>query len=144
MDQTSPLTAERDTERAMSRENVEIVRKVYESWNRGDLGAAAELFDDHVVVRPFEAERAIYGKAAMGSFFEDYAETVGHDTEIEDLVDAGGSVVLRLQAHLAGDQSGMEADLRFSHVVTLRKGKVVLSEYFWDHREALEAAGLQE
>ena len=38
----------------------------------------------------------------MASFVQDYAETVDHNTEIEDLVDAGGSVVLRLQAHLAG------------------------------------------
>jgi ketosteroid isomerase-like protein len=86
-----------------------------------------------VVVRPFEGwpDRAIHGKAAMASFVQDYAETVDHNTEIEDLVDAGGSVVLRLQAHLAGDQSGMEADVRFSHVVTLRNGKVVRSA--WRH-----------
>jgi ketosteroid isomerase-like protein len=69
---------------------------------------------------------------------------VGHDTVVEDLVDVGGSVVLRVRARMSGDQSGIEGDLEFSHVVTLRRGKIVLSEYFWDHGEALEAAGLRE
>jgi hypothetical protein len=29
-------------------------------------------------------------------------------------------------------------------VMTFRKGKVVLVEFFWDHHEALEVAGLRE
>jgi len=35
-----------------------------------------------------------------------------------------------------------EGDMRFSQVATFRGGKVVLNEFFWDHQEALEAAGL--
>ncbi|MGH7588366.1 MAG: hypothetical protein ACRELU_07230 [Gemmatimonadota bacterium] len=38
----------------------------------------------------------------------------------------------------------LEGDLQFSQVLTFRKGKVVLIEFFWDHQEALEAAGLEE
>ena len=34
--------------------------------------------------------------------------------------------------------------MQFSQVMTFRKGKVVLIEFFWDHQEALEAAGLSE
>ena len=33
----------------MSQENVEVVRRVYELWNRGDLDAAVEMLDPHVV-----------------------------------------------------------------------------------------------
>jgi ketosteroid isomerase-like protein len=29
-------------------------------------------------------------------------------------------------------------------VLTFRKGKVVLVEFFWDHHDALEAAGLRK
>lgn len=32
--------------------------------------------------------------------------------------------------------------MQFSRVVTVRRGKVVLAEYFWDHQYALQAAGL--
>ena len=29
-------------------------------------------------------------------------------------------------------------------IATLRKGKIFLMEYFWDHAEALETVGLSE
>ena len=29
-------------------------------------------------------------------------------------------------------------------VFTMRKGRIVYQEFFWDHAEALEAAGLRE
>jgi hypothetical protein len=31
-----------------------------------------------------------------------------------------------------------------TQVITVRKGRVFLLEHFWDHAEALEAAGLSE
>jgi hypothetical protein len=34
--------------------------------------------------------------------------------------------------------------MEFSQVLTFRKGKVVMAEYFWDHQETLEAAGLSD
>ncbi len=63
---------------------------------------------------------------------------------IEDLRDAGEAVVCRARAHVTGERSGVEGDFQFSQVLTFRKGKVVLIEFFWDHQEALEAAGLRE
>jgi hypothetical protein len=72
------------------------------------------------------------------------AETVGHDAVIEDLIDKGDSIVVRVRAHMTGEQSGLKRDMEFSQVLTFRKGKLVLAEYFWDHQEALEAAGLRE
>jgi ketosteroid isomerase-like protein len=72
------------------------------------------------------------------------SETVGHDAIIEDLIDVGDFVVVRVRAHMTGEQSGLKGDMEFSQVLTFRKGKLVMAEYFWDHREALEAAGLRE
>jgi hypothetical protein len=40
------LLAQRDTERAMSEENVEIVRQLSELWEGGDWGGGREFFDD--------------------------------------------------------------------------------------------------
>ena len=37
-----------------------------------------------------------------------------------------------------------ESNMEFTHVFTVRKGKIVVVEYFWDHAEALEAVGLSE
>ena len=63
---------------------------------------------------------------------------------IEDLVDAGDSVVLRIRQHYSAEQSGLKGDLEFSQVLTFRKGKIIMQEFFWDHQEALEAVGLRE
>ena len=131
----------------MSEENVEVARRALEYWNRGDLDAFMELIADDAVLRPAEGwpERVIYGKDAMRSWFEGFAETVGHETVIEELIDAGGAgVVVRARVHVTGGLSGIETHVRFSQVVIGRKGKAVLIEYFWDHQEALEAAGLSE
>ena len=130
----------------MSQENVEIVRKAAECWNRGDLAAWMDFFDQDAVLRAAEGwrERDFRGQDAVRAFYEGLAETVGHDSVIEELIDAGGAVVTRVRAHVTGAESGVEGDLRFTQVTTIRKGKVVLNEFFWDHEEALEAAGLSE
>ena len=130
----------------MSRENVEVVRQAAEIWNRGDRSAYFEYLDDDVVVRAAEGwpETAYHGKREVQSFYEGFAETVGRGTVIEELRDAGEAVVLRARAHITGERSGVEGDMQFSQVLTFRKGKVVLAEFFWDHQETLEAAGLSE
>jgi len=103
-------------------------------------------FTNEVVLRAAEGwpERVFRGKDAVRSFYEGFAEIVGRDSVIEDLIDAGDVVVTRMRAHMTGAQSGLEGEMRFTQVTTFRKGKVVLAEFFWDHQEALEAAGLSE
>ncbi len=130
----------------MSQENVEIVRQTAENWNRGDLYANLEYLDDDVVLRAAEGwpETAYHGKRGVLSFYEGLAETVGGEGVIEELIDTGEIVVARARAHLTGERSGVEGDMQFSQVVTFRKGKVILIEFFWDHEEALEVAGLSE
>jgi hypothetical protein len=94
----------------MSRENVELVLKDLEYWNRGDMEAFVGLWDDDVVLRAAEGwpERVFRGKDAVRSFYEGFAETVGRDSVIEDLIDAGDVVVTRMRAHMTGVQSGLE------------------------------------
>jgi ketosteroid isomerase-like protein len=130
----------------MSEENVEIVRQGLENWNRGDLDVNFEYLDDDVVLRAAEGwpETAYRGKRELQSFYEGLTETVGGQAVIEELIDAGEAVVFRVRAHITGERSGLEGDMQFSQVMTFRKGKVVLVEFFWDHHEALEVAGLRE
>ena len=130
----------------MSRENVEIVLKDLDHWNRGDMDAFVALWDDDVILQAAEGwpERVYRGKEAVRSFYEGFAETVGRDSVIEDLIHAGDVVVTRMRAHMTGVQSGLEGDMQFSQVTTFKDGKVVRAEFFWDHQEALDAAGLSE
>ena len=71
-------------------------------------------------------------------------ESIGHDSVIEEATGAGPVVVIRVRTSVTGGQSGIETEIRSSQVITLRKSKAVLLEYFWDHQEALAAAGLPE
>ena len=90
----------------MSQENVEIVRKAYEYWNRGDFYAFMDVADEDIVIRAAEGwpERVFYGKDAVRSFFEGLAETVGHEVVIEDPIDVGDSVVVRVRARMTGNR----------------------------------------
>jgi ketosteroid isomerase-like protein len=58
-----------------------------------------------------------------------------------DFIDAGDRVVVRLIWHGVGQ--GPQLNLELTDVLTVRKGRIRGHEYFWDHAEALEAAGLR-
>jgi len=130
----------------LSERNVEIVRSAYELWNEGDLESFMGLIDEEVVIRAAEGwpEPVFYGKDSARSFFEGLEESIGHDSAIESATGAGPVVVIRVRTGVTGGQSGIETEIRSSQVITLRKGKAVLLEYYWDHQEALEAAGLSD
>jgi ketosteroid isomerase-like protein len=61
---------------------------------------------------------------------------------LSNFVDAGDRVVVRLT--WSGVGRGLESQLDFTAVYTMRKGQVTYQESFWDHAEALEAVGLSE
>ena len=61
---------------------------------------------------------------------------------IGDFLDAGDRVIVRVFFHDLG--IGPEANLEFTIVYTVRERRIFFIEYFWDHAEALEAAGLSE
>jgi ketosteroid isomerase-like protein len=136
----------------MSQGNVEIVRASVAAVIRGDWDAALKDFDPYVVVRPaanWPENRPILGVDAARSFFADLLATfgageTGFEAPIDDLIDAGDRVVIRYRARVHGQLSGIEDEIIFSQVVTLRRGKFVMLEYFLDYHEALEAAGLSE
>jgi ketosteroid isomerase-like protein len=60
---------------------------------------------------------------------------------ITDFIDAGERVVVRF--NWRGSGRGPELNAEVTAIYTVRKGKVFHKEYFWDHADALEAAGLR-
>ena len=131
----------------MSQENVEVVRAGFEAWNAGDMDAFRELHDPEVIVRTVEnwPERGPYvGREAVMREFERLRETWDAESlePISDFSDAGNRVVVRFIWRGVGH--GPDANVEMTYVATLRKGKVYYIEYFWDHADALQAAGLSE
>ena len=131
----------------MSQENVEIVRATFEAWNAGDMSALRESCDPAIVVRFAEGWRVgsepAMGRDAYMRWCEQLRETWdAQNIEPLSFSDGGDRVVVRLIWHGAGH--GPDLNLEVSSVNTLREGKVILLEYFWDHAEALETVGLLE
>ncbi len=131
----------------MSKENVAVVRALFEAWNAGDMDAYRELLDPDVVVNappewpeqgPFVGREAVLGQflRLRDAWDSDTAEPIG------DFLDAADRVVGRFAYH--GSGHGPEVNTELSCIYTVRNGKNVGQEFFWDHDQALEAAGLRE
>jgi uncharacterized protein len=131
----------------MSQENVEVVRAGYEAWNAGDMDAFRELYDPDVIVRPLEGwpEPGPYvGREAFMRWCEQLRDTWDADAiaPTGDFIEVGDRVAVRQTWRGAGH--GPEANMEMTVVFTMRKGKIVYQEFFWNHAEALEAVGLAE
>jgi ketosteroid isomerase-like protein len=131
----------------MSEENVEVVRATFDAWNAGDMDAFRELHDPEVIAQTVEnwPERGPYvGRDAVMREFELIREAWDTDTvePISDLIDAGNRVVVRLSWRGAGH--GPDGNIEMTYVATLRRGRIHYIAYFWDHAEALDAAGLRD
>jgi ketosteroid isomerase-like protein len=132
----------------MSQENVEIVRRGFQVWNAGDMDALREqVFDPGIIWRGPEGwpEPGPYaGREAVMRQVEQLRETWDSDSFelISDFIDIGDRVAVRLIWQGAGH--GPESNIELTGVYTVRKGRVVAIELFWDHAEALEALGFSE
>ena len=131
----------------MSQENVDIFRASTAVFNRQGLEVWVKALDPYVVIRPdarWPGRPTIGRDAPMGSLRISLRRLGGGEVLIEDLIDAGDSVVARLRINVHGQESDIEQEGDLSTIHTFRRGKVIMIEYFLDHGAALQAAGLGE
>jgi len=131
----------------MSRENVELVRRWYDAWNRGDTHTVIQSFAPDVVWHghPRLPEPGPYGSRDeverwMAQFREAWGEL---RTEPVELLDAGDSVIALIHMTGRGRGSGVEIGGGVDvHLITIANGEVTL---FRIHPadEVVELAGLQ-
>ena len=134
----------------MSQENVEIVRAAAAAFHRGDLDAWLEYWTDDIDYRAAEGapddHGPINGKDALRVFGQDWLDTFD-DFRVEpvELIDAGDDKVIAVM-RISGRAklSGVETDLTYAELYTLRDGKIARGRQYWTRDEALEAAGLSE
>jgi ketosteroid isomerase-like protein len=131
----------------MSQESVDLVARGVAAWNAGDVDALRDLHDPEVIMRPpkgWPEPGPFVGRDAVMRQFEQLRQTWDADTlePIGDYVDAGDRVLLRFAWRGIGQ--GPEANIEMSYLAAIRKGRIFNIEYFFDHAEALEAAGLSE
>jgi ketosteroid isomerase-like protein len=132
----------------MSRRHVEIVRKIYDGWGRGEFQAGTELYDPYVllVLRPeFPDAGAYCGPDEIGRYMREHflADFDGVVIAGEEFVEAGDSVVVRVEQRATGAVSGTPVGLRYYQVWTFRGDSVIRMESMREREEALEAAGVR-
>jgi hypothetical protein len=132
----------------MSQENVEVVRRIYTAFARGDRAAMLDAADPDIRCydRPDRPGAAVYvGHEGLLRFSEtdrDVFENVRY--EPSDFIDAGDSVVVRIRQAGRGKASSVPVEEEIANVWKLRDGKCVEMRVFSTEWEALEAVGLTE
>jgi ketosteroid isomerase-like protein len=131
----------------VSREDVEVVRRLYEGFAQGKLWDAAPLLDQDIVLRRFGGQPGVWrGLDAFTAGIVEYIEAFDNlRIEGEEFVDLGGGRVLVYARHRGtGRDSGLPFDQELGDVLTLREGRIVTWMAYWDRADALEAVGLRE
>ena len=127
----------------MSQENVELVRRIYDAWER-DESARAYIAEDVEYVNPGYAVEpgTRYGRKSFAVVRDSYEY---FKLQIDELIDAGGDDVVVLARYSgSGRGSGVQVAGEHGYVWTVQEGLAVRFQWFRSHREALEAAGLPE
>jgi ketosteroid isomerase-like protein len=134
----------------MSEENVEILRRGFKEFARGDLDAMLERMDPDVDWQPANAPilgvETIRGREALREFFtrdllEGFDEFRAEPLDYEDLGDA---VLVTVRYTARGESTGLEIDQITPSLYRFQGGKIVSMRDYFTRSEALEAAGLSE
>jgi uncharacterized protein len=132
----------------MSRENVEIVRRIFEGWATGDFGAGVGDLDPDVVFvvrRPFPEAVETVGPDGIRDYLRRFLDNWRtYAVEARDLQTVADTVLVDAIQRGEGKASRIEMEQPFFMLFTFRGGKIVRIESILNRDEALEAAGLRE
>jgi ketosteroid isomerase-like protein len=138
--------------RAMSQENVELVREATDAANRRDFDAFVALLSPDVVwesrnVSRVPGFRDVYrGRAEVREWLALAVELIEDvQTEIEEVTELGDErLVIGVVRSGRGMGSGLTMEFRDWWALWFAECLVTRRQAFWTKDEALEAAGLSE
>ena len=132
----------------MSHENVEIVRSIYEAFNRRDWDAVFrdQHPDGELLLPPGAINKQIHrGREEIQAYWEDMLSAFEWaSAEPERLIEKGDQVVAIVKTRVQPKRTSVEIEITNGHVWALRDGKTVSMRLFPEPETALEAAGLSE
>ena len=125
----------------------------YQAVNRGDLDVLLAVYHDDAVIC-FDASSGFVppdlagehrGHEGFRRLWEAW-RSAWRELELrpEEVVDLGDRFLVQVRMTGRGRHSGLDTDMRYFEVYTLRNGKISRHENFVDRAEALEAVGLRE
>jgi ketosteroid isomerase-like protein len=131
----------------MPRENVEVVQRILDEWGKGNLGAAVEHFDPHivwVVAEEFPESGVLLGLDGVADYMRHFLAQWDHYAiRGKALREVGDTVLADVVQYGKGKTSGAVSETPSFFLFTFRGGKIVRMDIVIDERDALAAAGLQ-
>lgn len=126
------------------RENIELTRRSFEAFNRGDIGEVLERLapDVEVYADPeLPNSGTFHGHEGALRWFERWLEAwATFSIELEEIIPVGDSLVVCVVQRGRGRGSGLEVDMRSAYVLTIRGGKTTRLHLYPDKSTALEVA----
>jgi limonene-1,2-epoxide hydrolase len=132
----------------VSQEHVEVVRRLNDGLNRGEMSEMEirSFFHPDVEFVPHRAatEGAFYGIAGIERFRADTEAIFDKFEPHYEFLDLGERVPAWGRIHLRAKGSGVETDIPVGGVFEFRDGKIARWEDFGSKEKALKAVGLAE
>jgi ketosteroid isomerase-like protein len=126
----------------MSKENVEIVRRVYEGWSRGDF-SESELFDAAVEFEMVDWPHPAKSRgvdAMRETWLTTLAAWEDFRAKPDEVIDHGDNILVLNSISGRGRGSGADVSALTATVWTVENGRVVRLALSWDTARAREAA----
>jgi ketosteroid isomerase-like protein len=131
----------------MSRENVELVQRMWKAFLENDFETALSSYDPDI---EWDGTNLPDGKVGRGldaimdhmTRWADMWES--WNVEVERVIDAGADQVVVFIRETGRSTSGLDMDERHAELYRIRAGRIVRRQGFSDPHEALEAVGLRE
>jgi ketosteroid isomerase-like protein len=126
----------------------DVVRRLQEAFEAGDLETQLSLIDPDVVIAEWPDTpdpKTGHGHAGVAAIAASWAEVWEWlRTDVDEFVEAGDRVLAIGRTRGKGKGSEIEVDIDSFNVYTVRDGKVTRMEFFTSKEPALRAAGIEE
>jgi len=140
------MTAAPDILGDVSDENVEVVRRVQDAFNRGDLDELLGYMSPDTEWQISEnnpAARTLHGRDELRAYLEDWRDTVhGLYYEVSRCIDAGDAVMQEGTITGRAGHGGPELTVPLALVTYFEDGVPVRTEEYLDVAQAHAAAGI--
>jgi ketosteroid isomerase-like protein len=133
----------------MSEENVEIVRKAFAAFSRGDLEGTLDHLAPDLEFYPsgrfMDTQPIYHGREEWTNFWSTFHAAWEQITiSIQRIENVGDRVLVLGTFHGTGHESGVEVSVEAAWLARVKDGLVAVMHSFASWDEALEAAGLSE
>lgn len=128
----------------MSQANVELLRRMYDAFNRGDLDELIERFAPDAEQFVSVLGQTNRGRDEIRNAFEEYFDLVeARNTEPIEFIEVGDQVVVPVRLHGRLRHTQITDDMiptEMVHAFAIRDGQIVWNYICTDRDEALAAA----